>query len=134
MPQKSSKPEQSAFELGTKTEAIAPPVQREPLFEDQPETVRTLIRRIKDGHNKLWERWALIKTMPENSTKDNHTRRWDEGKVRLMALCDELTEQGYNKCMYHVKPEHQCLVCPMKPWVQEKCLCHDLDIIDDARR
>lgn len=121
---------QAAFDLSEKKEE--PPIE-DISWDIEPESIRTLVRRIKDGHTKLWEVWKLIKMMKDGSTRDSHLIKWDEGKARLggtreYGLCDELMQQGYNKCLYKVKPDNVCLVCPMNPWLKEKCLCQEVEL------
>ena len=121
---------QSAFNLSEKKEE---PQTDDISWDIEPESVRTLVKRIKDGHIWLWEVWKHIKVMKEGSTRDSHLIKWDEGKARIggtqeYGLCDELMQQGYNKCLYKVEPSNCCIVCPVNPWVKEKCLCQGVEL------
>lgn len=92
-----------------------------------------LVLRIKDGQIKLWERWRLIMALPEGSGEDRYLKGWDEGKEKIQGLEAELEKAGYCWCLYSPspgdRPKFACLVCPMRPFLPQRCLAWGLEII-----
>lgn len=89
------------------------------LFGDGP--LQAIIDRIKDGHEKMWERWAVIRRMKEGTGKDKLLAGWDRARVTLNNLCEDLIKGGYTQCIYRDETlGHACLVCPVV-CTQERC-------------
>lgn len=93
-------------------------------FSPDNRETRVLVNRIKDGHNKIWERWELIRQMPEGSGKDKYLDSWDNAVERLRGLARDLAAQGYRECIYKEGAlEYPCLVCtvPNELFEREGC-------------
>ncbi len=85
---------------------------------------KILINRVKDGHQKIWERWHLIRQMPEGSGRDKYLAGWDNAVKRLRGLAKELAALGYKECIYKgMKLEDPCLVCTVPNELFEKGSC-----------
>jgi len=90
-----------------------------------------LVLRIKDGQIKLWKRWRLIMALPEGSGKDMYLKGWDEAREKLEGLNSELEKAGYRWCLYTPPgdmPKFACLVCPMRPFLPQRCPAWGLEI------
>jgi len=94
-----------------------------------------LVLRIKDGQVKLWERWRLIMGLPEGSGKDMYLKGWDEAREKLERLNSELEKAGFCWCLYVPSidmPKFACLVCPMRPFLPQRCPAWGLEILAQA--
>ena len=86
--------------------------------------------RIIDGHNKLWERWRIVRAIPKDDPQlPRHLEIWDTACDKLLALCNDLVASGYKDCLYPegYKTEAFCLVCPKDPWTPDSCLCWEAE-------
>ena len=91
---------------------------------------KVLKARIIDGHNKLWERWRIIRAMDKDDPRlPRCLEVWDRACDRLEALCDDLVATGFRDCLYppDYKAKSFCLVCPKDPWTPETCLCWEVE-------
>lgn len=98
--------------------------QQMSFFSAESKEVKVLINRIKDGHSKIWERWQLIRQLPEGTGKDKYMDSWDNAVERLRGLANDLAKQGYRECIHkEASLEHPCLVCtvPNELWKKESC-------------
>lgn len=106
--------------------AVAVPPE---LSHDTGAEIQILCNRIKDGNNKLWERWQFIRRMLDGSGKDKFIATWDEANSRLLSLLDELTKLGFHDCLYQDdKPHFMCLVCPKESWQPADCPAWRIEI------
>lgn len=87
-----------------------------------------LLDRIQDGHEKVWERFVLIKPMPEGTGRDRYLKGVDEALGRLRGLCAELKATGFRGCLYKETPKYPCLCCPKQPWAREECLAWEIEL------
>lgn len=83
-----------------------------------------LLDRIRDGQEKLWNRWQLIRQMPGGGGRDKYLEGWDRAIEKLKGLAGELAALGYKHCIYEGKTQiSPCFVCtvPNELWQREKC-------------
>ena len=97
--------------------------QELPRWEDQP-YVQELCRRILDGSEKLWKRWAWMGGLPSDQY-GLYLEGWDRALDKLQGLGVQLTMLGYRKCLKgsivfdldtcpQSKSGHLCFYCPVK--------------------
>ena len=108
-------------------------------FFEVSREVMVLINRIKDGNAKIWERWLLIRGMPEGTGRDKYIASGESAVGRLRGLAEELARMGYRDCIYKgAKPDYPCTVCtvPNELWRRENCPAWGLsfDSSDAAHR
>lgn len=85
--------------------------------------------RIRAGHIKMWERWTLMKGMPDGTGRDKMLKIWDEAWDRLEALCAELVGMGFTDCLYKDEdPRFACLQCPKKTVREEDCKAWKIEL------
>jgi hypothetical protein len=87
--------------------------------------------RIRKGNQLLWERWNLIRRMPEGEKRDRLLAGWDRGLERLQWLCAELALLD-GRCAYEgaEQPTQPCLACsvPNGRWSRASCPAWRLDV------
>lgn len=103
--------------------------QQMSFFSAESKEVQVLVARVKDGHIKIWERWQLIRQMPEGTGKDKYMDSWDNAVERLRGLANDLAKQGFRECICKEgAPEHPCLVCTVPNELFEKGSCPAWDV------
>ncbi len=83
-----------------------------------------LLERVKNGNDKLWAAWRVIRNVPDPEEKADLFLKWD-GRVNFLnLLCKELIVKGYNECLYienGIKTK-ACLNNPDEPeWFCNTC-------------
>ncbi len=83
-----------------------------------------LLERVKNGNDKLWAAWRVIRNVPDPEEKADLFLKWD-GRVNFLnLLCKELIVKGYNECLYienGIKTK-SCLNNPDEPeWFCNTC-------------
>ena len=106
--------------------------------EDQPlliEDTDELVRRIRLGTQRTWERWQQVRWQPEGTGKNRLIETFDNAVERLKGLALRLEKAGYNKCFYnqYEKPPSWCLVCGVRTgWSADQCPSWNTEILDEG--
>lgn len=89
-----------------------------------------LAARIRRGNQLLWERWGLIKGMPDGEKRERLLVGWDRGVERLRRLCDELASLDGRCACEGERPTNPCLACsvPNERWSRDICPADTLEI------
>lgn len=92
--------------------------------ESSSKQVQELISRLRDGHDKMWERWQVIRRQPEGTGKDKLLKQWgsiadldpESAVNRIEGLRIQLLELGHTECLYQQgeKLSGWCFVCPVE--------------------
>lgn len=122
--------QQAAFDIAD-AQGSAPDIRvqtRETLMETSERLSKQvpLVERIRKGQTLLWERWQLIKSLPDGEEREQHQKAWDDGVGRLKYLHQDLMATGWRACLYDPPlpaPGNPCMVCtvPNDQWRKENC-------------
>ena len=86
--------------------------------------VMALLERVRQGNDKLWNAWKVIRDIQDPEEREAQFKRWDTKVEFLNKLCLELTVKGYNDCLYieNGKKTWNCLNNPDEPeWWCNTC-------------
>ena len=83
-----------------------------------------LLERVKNGNDKLWAAWRVIRDITDREEREELFTKWDGRVYFLNLLCKELVVKGYIDCLYienGIKTK-SCLNNPDEPeWFCNTC-------------
>ena len=100
-------------------------------IQEDANQIHWLAKRIRDGHQKLWDRLRFILSLPPEK-RPVQLVVWDKANGHLGDLVKQLEATGQSKCLYRYEtPPGPCLFCSIANGDWKQAECRSWSLVDE---